>query len=193
MTDAKFIEIKRMYADDFGMYKFDVNCGQNYYIKANKPKFEISETKIVIGPETGTTTQPLKLVKKSVSLKIGDNLATFLKIKMIYFDLNKAIVRTDASLELEKILDVLIQYPTMQIDVRSHTDCRATTKFNEELSCRRAKATTEWLVKNGIATNRLTGKGYGESVPTNKCVDGVECSEEEHQANRRSEFIIISM
>ena len=193
LTDAKFIEIKRMYADDYGMYKFEVNCGQNYYLKAVKPKFEISETKIVISPETGTTTQPLKLVKKSVSLQVGDNLATFLKIKMIYFDLNKAIVRTDASLELEKILDVLIQYPTMKIDVRSHTDCRATTKFNEELSSRRAKATLEWLINNGIAANRLTGKGYGESVPTNNCVDGAECSEEEHQANRRSEFIIVSM
>jgi outer membrane protein OmpA-like peptidoglycan-associated protein len=112
---------------------------------------------------------------------------------MIYFDLSKAIVRNDAALELEKILDVMLQNPKMVIDIRSHTDCRATAKFNEDLSSRRAAATVEWLVKNGVEPNRLTGKGYGESKLLNKCADGIVCTEEEHQANRRSEFIIISM
>ena len=116
-----------------------------------------------------------------------------LKIKLIYFDLDKSIVRTDAEIELEKILDVMKQYPTMKIDVRSHTDSRATTPYNASLSDRRAKATIAYLIKNGIEANRLTGKGYGESTLTNKCADGVECSDEEHQNNRRSEFIILSL
>ena len=81
----------------------------------------------------------------------------------------------------------------MKVDVRSHTDSRAATSYNASLSDRRAKATVAWLVKNGIEAKRLTGKGFGESSLTNKCADGVECSEEEHQLNRRSEFIIISM
>ena len=81
----------------------------------------------------------------------------------------------------------------MKIDVRSHTDSRQTNKYNEKLSNRRAKSTMDWLVKNGVDQNRLIGKGYGESLLVNKCADGVKCSEEEHQANRRSEFIITAL
>ena len=85
------------------------------------------------------------------------------------------------------------QYPTMKIDIRSHTDSRQTNKYNEALSDRRANATRAWLVANGIAADRLTAKGYGESQLLNNCSDGVPCTPEQHQANRRSEFIIKSM
>ena len=81
----------------------------------------------------------------------------------------------------------------IKIDVRSHTDSRQTAKYNQTLSDNRAKATIDWLVKNGVDATRLTGKGYGESQLLNKCADGVACSEEEHQANRRSEFIVVSI
>jgi len=112
---------------------------------------------------------------------------------MIYFDLDKSNIRTEAALDLEKILDVLNQYPNMKLDIRSHTDSRATFKYNEALSDRRAKSTIQWLIKNGIAPQRLTGKGYGETELVNKCSDGVPCTEEEHQMNRRSEFIITAL
>lgn len=112
---------------------------------------------------------------------------------MIYFDLGKSIVRKEAAIELEKIRQVMIQNPSMKIDVRSHTDSRQTHAYNEKLSDRRAKATVAWLVKKGIAADRITGKGYGETQLLNKCADGVKCTTEEHQANRRSEFIIVSM
>lgn len=85
------------------------------------------------------------------------------------------------------------QYPTMVVDIRSHTDSRQTHQYNELLSDRRAKSTLEFMVKNGIERNRLTAKGYGETQLLNNCADGVNCSEEEHQKNRRSEFIIIKM
>ena len=114
-------------------------------------------------------------------------------IKIIYFDLDKWNIRPDAALELEKILDVMKQYPNMKIDVRSHTDSRQTHKYNEKLSDRRAKSTMAWLVKNGVDETRLTGKGYGETQLVNKCSDNVQCTEDEHQANRRSEFIITAL
>ncbi|MNE79946.1 Photosystem I chlorophyll a apoprotein A2 [compost metagenome] len=85
------------------------------------------------------------------------------------------------------------QYPEMKIDVRSHTDSRQTKEYNAKLSDKRAKATIAWLVTNGIDTKRLTGKGYGETQLVNHCADGVKCTGAEHQANRRSEFIIVSM
>ena len=112
---------------------------------------------------------------------------------MIYFDLDKSNIRTEAALDLEKILVVLNENPTMKLDIRSHTDSRATHQYNAALSDRRAKSTIKWLIKNGISPNRLTGKGYGETQLVNKCSDGVNCTEEEHQANRRSEFIITAL
>jgi outer membrane protein OmpA-like peptidoglycan-associated protein len=81
----------------------------------------------------------------------------------------------------------------MKIDIRSHTDSRQTFKYNEALSERRAKSTISWLVKNGIDLNRLTGKGYGETQLVNNCTDNVICNEDEHQLNRRSEFIITAL
>ena len=112
---------------------------------------------------------------------------------MIYFDLDKSNIRVEAAIDLEKILDVLNQYPTMKLDIRSHTDSRASFKYNEALSDRRAKSTIKWLVKNGVAPNRLIGKGYGETQLVNHCADGVKCTEQEHQMNRRSEFVITAI
>ena len=114
-------------------------------------------------------------------------------IKIIYFDFDKSNIRREAALDLEKILDVLKQYPTMKLDIRSHTDSRGTFKYNEALSDRRAKSTINWLVKNGVDQSRLIGRGYGEKLLVNNCSDGVECTEEEHQLNRRSEFIITAL
>ena len=112
---------------------------------------------------------------------------------MIYFDLDKSNIRKEAAMDLEKILDVLNQNPTMKLDIRSHTDSRQTFKYNEALSERRVKSTMGWLIKNGIDSSRLTGRGYGETQLVNKCSDGVKCNEEEHQLNRRSEFIITAL
>jgi outer membrane protein OmpA-like peptidoglycan-associated protein len=81
----------------------------------------------------------------------------------------------------------------MKLDIRSHTDSRASFKYNENLSDRRAKSTISWLIKNGVTADRLKGKGYGETQLVNKCSDDVDCTEAEHQMNRRSEFIITAL
>ena len=194
LFDDKFNKIKEVMSDDKGFYSFDmVECGKAYYVRAEKEIYETKEQKINIAKETGKTELPIQLEKKVKPVAVGDDLAKAFGIKIIYFDLDKWNIRQDAALELEKILDVMKQYPTMKIDVRSHTDSRQTFKYNEKLSDRRAKSTIEWLVKNGIDTSRLNGKGYGETQLVNKCANGVKCSEEEHQANRRSEFIIIAL
>jgi peptidoglycan-associated lipoprotein len=81
----------------------------------------------------------------------------------------------------------------MTIDIRSHTDSRASYKYNEKLSDRRAKSTMQWLISKGIAKERLTAKGFGETQLVNKCADGVVCTEAEHQSNRRSQFVITAL
>ncbi|WP_125722868.1 OmpA family protein [Flavobacterium ustbae] len=180
-------------ADASGNYNFSVECGKTYYVRAEKPEYTTKELSITIDKTSGKTSLPIALEKSTCKVTVGDDLGKCFGIKMIYFDLDKSNIRTEAALDLEKILSVLNDYPTMKLDIRSHTDSRASHQYNEALSDRRAKSTIQWLINNGIAPNRLTGKGYGETELVNKCSDGVPCTEAEHQANRRSEFIITAL
>jgi len=82
------------------------------------------------------------------------------------------------------------EYPQLVIHIESHTDARGDDEYNEVLSENRAQSTLNWLVEQGIASERLSAKGYGEYRHVNGCSNGVKCSEEEHQLNRRSMFII---
>jgi len=122
----------------------------------------------------------------------NDDLALLLDLEPIYFDLNKSFIRPDAEIELQKIIEALKEYPNLKIDVRSHTDSRSNDQYNMILSEKRAKSTIAYILKKGgIDASRVKGKGYGETTLLNKCVNGTPCSDEEHQQNRRSEFIII--
>ncbi|TDD93599.1 OmpA family protein [Flavobacterium cellulosilyticum] len=194
LFDTKFNLIKTTVTDPTGTYTFAVECGKNYNVRASKTDYNTKEQKITIGKENNSRTNlPFALEKETCKVAVGDDLGICFGIKMIYFDLDKYNIRTEAALDLEKILDVLNQNPTMKLDIRSHTDSRASFKYNEVLSDNRAKSTIGWLVKNGIDSHRLTGKGYGETQLVNGCSDGVNCSEEDHQMNRRSEFIITAL
>ncbi|PBJ09047.1 OmpA family protein [Flavobacterium sp. ACN6] len=179
--------------DGFGKYSFAVECGKTYYVRAEKPEYTTKELSVTIAKTSGKTSLPIALEKSSCKVTVGDDLGKCFGIKMIYFDLNKFNIRTEAALDLEKILVVLNDNPTMKLDIRSYTDSRATHQYNEALSEKRAKSTIKWLIKNGVAPDRLSGKGYGETQLVNQCADGVSCTEEEHQANRRSEFIITAL
>lgn len=193
LFDEKFTLIKEVKSDDKGHYEFEVECEMTYYVRGEKETYETKEQKITISNVTGKTDLPIQLEKKVKPVTVGDDLAKAFGIKMIYFDFDKSNIRPDAAYELEKILDVLKEYPNMKIDVRSHTDSRGSLEYNDNLSGRRANSTMEWLIKNGVKKDRLTGKGYGERELINKCADGVECSEEDHQLNRRSQFIITAL
>ena len=116
-----------------------------------------------------------------------------LQIDNIYYDLDKFFIRKDAEVELMKIVLLMESYPKMQIAINSHTDSRQTKEYNMQLSINRAKAAYNWLIKNGIKANRLSFKGFGENKLLNNCKDNVDCTETEHQKNRRSEFIITKM
>ena len=191
LFDSKFNLVNTAVTDPSGNYTFAVECGKTYNVRAAKIDYTTKEQKISIPMvNNGKTNLPFALEKEACKVAIGDDLGKCFGIKMIYFDLDKYNIRHEATLDLEKILDVLTQNPTMKLDIRSHTDSRASFKYNEVLSENRAKSTINWLVKNGVDPSRLTGKGYGETQLVNQCTDDVKCTEEEHQLNRRSEFII---
>jgi outer membrane protein OmpA-like peptidoglycan-associated protein/tetratricopeptide (TPR) repeat protein len=192
LFDSDYKMLKVIITDNNGKFDFGpVGCEAKYYIRTEKEAYNTIEVPVIIEDESGTTFVPIMLDKKVKPLKIGDDLAIILELKTILFDLNKSNIRPDAAIELAKILDVMEQNPNIKVDIRSHTDSRQSKAYNEKLSDRRAKSTMAWLIKNGIDKKRLTAKGYGESRLLNKCSDGVKCTEEEHQANRRSEFIIV--
>ena len=182
-----------IFSDAAGFYIFPVECGKTYNVRAEKVDYATKEVSITIEKLSGKTSLPIALDKSKCKVTIGDDLGKCFGIKMIYFDLDKSNIRTEAAIDLEKILDVLDSHPTMKLDIRSHTDSRQTHKYNEALSNRRAKSTIDWLIKNGIDPGRLTGKGFGETQLVNECSDNVKCTEEQHQANRRSEFIITAL
>ena len=130
-------------------------------------------------------------------IEVGADIGKLININPIYFDLNKFNIRSDAAIELEKIVKVMNENLTMVIELGSHTDCRGSAASNISLSDRRAKSSAEYIRGKGIEKTRIYGKGYGESKLVNNCgCEGnvkSDCSEEEHQLNRRTEFIIVKM
>lgn len=185
--------IKKVVTGMDGSYSFEVECGKSYTVKSEKQDYLPKEAQVVIPKQSGETKLPIAQIKPEPTIKVGTDLAKEFKIEQIYFDLAKYNIRPDAAIELDKIVNFMKEYPTSKIDVRTHTDCRASSKYNMTLSNNRAKSVMEYIVKSGIDANRLTGRGYGETRLVNKCADGIKCSEEEHQKNRRSEFIITEL
>jgi outer membrane protein OmpA-like peptidoglycan-associated protein len=125
--------------------------------------------------------------------EIGKEISKLYEINSIYYDLNKADIRPDAAEELDKIVQFLTDNPQMNLELGAHTDARASTAYNLKLSQRRAESAVNYIIRRGITKDRIKPKGYGESQLINECSDGVECPEEMHQQNRRTEFKIIKI
>jgi len=203
--------VAEVVSDQNGNYIFpNVKCGKKYFIKTSKTDYEIKEVPIALKRINGKTTLAIAIRKKFTplvakqvvvkttkvnpviikSIKVGTDLAKLLHIPMNFFDLGKATIKKSSEPQLQKIVDILNQYPTLKLDIRSHTDSRQSAENNMVLSEKRAQSTKNWLIQKGIDGNRLAAKGYGETKLVNRCADGVKCTEQEHQQNRRSEFII---
>jgi outer membrane protein OmpA-like peptidoglycan-associated protein/Tol biopolymer transport system component len=137
----------------------------------------------------------LDLSMDKVSLDL--DLASVIQINPIYFDLRKFDIRPDAAIELDKIVKVMNDNPKIQIELGSHTDCRGTIALNNKLSDNRAKSSVQYIQKRITNPKRIFGKGYGESQLKVNCPCEGEikssCSDDEHQQNRRTEFVIIKM
>lgn len=164
----------------------------NYKIKVIKEdyltqKFELN---ITLGSEANISLH--YLIDKP---EIGVDIAQVLELNPIYFDLDKSDIRPDAEIELIKIIEIMNDNPSIRIELGSHTDCRGSGAYNMALSDRRAKASAAYIQKRISNPSRISGKGYGESKLVNDCAcEGnivSNCSEEEHQDNRRTEFRIV--
>ncbi len=139
----------------------------------------------------------------TLGLKPGDNIEGPCKfhvgqtwvIRNIYYDLNKWNIRPDAAKELDNLVRVMRENPTLEIELSSHTDCRSSKKYNVVLSARRARSAAEYIVSKKIKARRIIAAGYGEEVLTNGCVceptNVSDCTNDQHQANRRTEVKVL--
>ena len=114
-------------------------------------------------------------------------------LKDVYYDFDQFFIRTDASVDLDRVVRLMKLYPSMAISLESHTDARGTNTYNQQLSQKRAEAARLYIVQQGIVPSRLTAKGFGESRLTNQCRDGIVCTDEAHQVNRRTEIRITKL
>ncbi|MEP5829624.1 MAG: OmpA family protein [Maribacter dokdonensis] len=175
-----------------GMFTTEGNCAKgNYKILAFKKDYEEGEKTVVT--EKGKDFNDIEIILTQIdkSAPVGTDLAKYLNIDPIYFDFDEYFIREDASVSINKVLVYLNEFPSVKVEVRSHTDSRANDVYNKNLSTKRAKATADYLIKKGISSDRIKYEGYGETALVNDCSNNVPCSKESHQLNRRSEFIVV--
>lgn len=188
LADSENKIYDQVQTDENGHYSIASNKFEQYFVRVSKDKYDSDEALSTSGLEYQKI--DFQLQPNEVALVPGTDLAKVLNIPIIYFDFDKSNIRKDAQVELEKLLAALNQYPNLKIEIRSHTDSRGNDAYNKALSQRRATSTLKYLVENGISEDRLSATGLGETELVNKCSNGIPCSAEEHQKNRRSEFIV---
>lgn len=187
ILDSKNNVLTTLQTDLNGNFVFkDVKPNSNYTIKIEQINYVASAKSINVYKKDSNELYPI--VKAVEQIKPEVDLSNLLALNSVYFDTNKSFIRKDAKVVLDKIVTIMNQYPQIMLEIGSHTDSRESKKYNLRLSQQRADATLAYLVSKGIAKSRLTANGYGESQLVNNCKDNTECSETEHQQNRRSTF-----
>ena len=174
-----------------GSFTIEIDCMDgNFRLVGNKTQYidGIRAFTMTIGQDVKDA--DIEMTKELKKADPDTDLAKLLNIDRIYFDFDKAVIREDVKLSVDKIVAYLNEFPETKILISSHTDSRGSDTYNMDLSIRRANATVKHLIEKGISAARLSSKGFGETQLTNACSNGVKCTEVAHQANRRSEFIV---
>ena len=182
VVNNKGIEKGNQVSNEMGEARFGIDCEQIANFNASRSGYENGTATMEKSPN-GVKTIVLNMtpIKPIIT-------ETEVILQAIYFEYNKSNITAEGAEELDKLVKVMNEYPNMVIDAKSHTDNRGADNYNLKLSDRRAKSTVQYIVSKGIAKNRITGSGMGETQPKVACTD---CTEEQHAQNRRSEFLIV--
>ncbi|MBP8824308.1 MAG: carboxypeptidase regulatory-like domain-containing protein [Flavobacteriales bacterium] len=184
LMDAQGNVREEMRTGPDGHYQFALQAEGDYRITADRDGFFKQSARITTRGKANTVVHTdFNLFPLQVDQVV--------RLDNIYYDVAKWNIRADAGAELDKLVQTLSDNPTVTIELSSHTDCRGKDAYNLSLSEKRAKSAVEYLIKQGIAKERLAYKGYGEAKPVETCVC-TQCTEEQHQANRRTEFKVLS-
>jgi outer membrane protein OmpA-like peptidoglycan-associated protein/tetratricopeptide (TPR) repeat protein len=214
-------EYERTFSDEKGNFEFFLDCNCDYELVGKKERFtkhkkqfstlgmdcqnsntinailylEIETTanhsnNAMLTPPPAVNIKPSTAPNKTTNTyKVGQ----IITLENVYYDFNKASIRGDASESLNKVVELLKEYPSMEIQLLSHTDARGKARYNKRLSQKRANAAVQYLIAKGIQPKRLSGIGYGEEQLKNHCDDDVDCDEKAHQENRRTEIKITKL
>lgn len=191
LLDNDFKLLETAYTDADGNYSFKVECGKKYRVRIEKKEYLADEKSVTISKDSGTTILDIEQQKRLSEIGKDGDIAAVFGIREIHFDFDSRNIREDAAIDLQKIIEVMREYPAMTVAIRSHTDSRGNDDYNQLLSEKRAQATKHYMTSQGIDSSRLSAKGYGETQLKNKCGNDEKCTDKEHQENRRSEFIIL--
>ena len=174
-----------------GAYEHIIPRDEKFVLKGSKEKYQDVAKKF---SSFGLEKERALIVDLNIAMKPVEDVVILADLEIIYFDLDKYNIRPDAAVELDKVVELMNKYPGMVIRLESHTDSRANDQYNIVLSENRAKSTYDYIISKGISPDRITKyEGFGETQLVNKCSNNVKCTEEEHQLNRRTEFIILKM
>lgn len=183
ILDAKGNVIETRQTDAQGKVGYEVECGTNYTFQVKADNFE-------------TGTFPIDKIKSGQSVVAAQLMPvevivteTEVILNNVYFEFNKSNITPQGASELDKLVKVMKDNPTMVIFVKSHTDSKGSASYNLKLSKQRAQSTVEYLISKGITRDRVSGKGFGSTEPKVAC--GSKCTDEQHAQNRRSEFMIV--
>ncbi len=190
VIDENNEEILSTITDAEGNYTLSLDCFQGNFVRALTQGYVPSE-EYIEKSDSKPKIIDFYLERDTVTAGFGDDLAKLLQLSIIYFDFDKYNIRKDSEVEVEKVIAAMEKYPSLKIKVNSHTDSRGKDSYNLMLSQKRAEATVNYMIANGIAADRLEGEGYGETKLVNNCSNGAKCTKVEHELNRRSEFIIL--
>ena len=190
VIDENNQEVVSAITDSEGKYEISCDCNKGNFVRALTQGYVPAEE--FLGPSDGKPRViDFYLEREKITAGFGDDLAKLLQLSTIYFDFDSYRIRPDAEVEIQKIIAAMEKYPSLRIKANSHTDSRGPDAYNLWLSQKRADATVNYMISKGIGADRLQGEGFGETRLVNDCDDGVSCSRQQHQLNRRSEFIIL--
>ncbi len=201
--DEKGKWINRFSTGGDGKFLIKLNkCDKNYKLEATKKDYSKDFTDIIYTPDNEVHRVTMHLAKDKVIavvekpkekpvLTIPEE-SLYLDVETIQFLLNKFDIRVKSAEELNKVVTIMKENPTLVVEFSAHTDSRGPDEWNMELSIKRAEEVVRYIVNKGIDYNRIYGKGYGETMPANHCVNDVECTDTEHLVNRRTEFLILA-
>jgi outer membrane protein OmpA-like peptidoglycan-associated protein/tetratricopeptide (TPR) repeat protein len=167
-----------------GIVEYIIECDVDTKLVGSKIDYESGSTLVAGTSEEEVSAELLLTPIEEIIL------ANKVILNPIYFDFDKSNITAQAAFELDKLVQLMTKYKSIVISAESHTDSRGSDSYNLSLSERRAKSTAQYVISKGIDASRITGSGKGETTPSIDC--GGRCTEEEHQLNRRSEFLILS-
>jgi len=174
-----------------GSYAHLIPREEKFVLKGSKEKYQNVQQGF---SSFGLEKEKELIVDLNIALAPIEDVVVLADLDIIYFDFDKANIRPDAALELDKVVNLMNKYPGMVLRLESHTDSRAEDNYNMKLSARRAKSTYDYIISQGIDPDRIPKyEGFGETQLVNKCSNGVRCTSDEHQLNRRTEFVILKM